>query len=188
MLDYEKLDQYNPICSDDVKNNYRENAGALPAYFGAWLRMFLKHPVCYFEAAFMLSYGYLAPVEAILDPIFQPTYNPVAHEIGVYRPFGEVPTQFCAALRETFVEFPLTTLLCMAGFYTWVLLLCLAALLRRKRGAACLLLIPGLMDVLICIASPLWAATRYELPVIASTPLILGWTILQLRQPREAEA
>lgn len=188
VLDYEKLDQYNPVVSDPVKAHFRKDNSALPAYFGAWLRMFLKHPVCYFEAAFMLSYGYLAPVEAILDPIFQPTYNPVAHEIGVYRPFGEVPTQFCAALRETFVEFPLTTLLCMAGFYTWVLLLCLAALLRRKRGAACLLLIPGLMDVLICIASPLWAATRYELPVIASTPLILGWTILQLRQPREAEA
>ena len=187
VLDYEKLDRYDPRISDYVKGTYRGDASALPAYFRTWLRMLCKHPVCYFEAAFMLSYGYFAPVEAILDPIFQPTYQPLAYELGVYRPFGEVPTQFCAALREIYVEFPLTTLLCMAGFYTWVLLLCLAALLRRKRGSMCLLLIPGLMDVLICIASPLWAATRYELPVIASTPLILGWTILQLKQPQEAE-
>lgn len=187
VLDYEKLDQYNPVVSDPVKNNFRKDNSALPAYFRTWLRMFLKHPVCYFEAAFMLSYGYLAPVDAKLDAVIQTSYYPVSEELGVYRVFGDFPTRLFDSIREIFIEFPLTILLCMAGFYTWILLLCLTALLRRKRGSACLLLIAGLMDVLVCVASPLWAATRYELPVIASTPLILGWTILQLRQPREAE-
>ena len=158
VLDYEKLDRYDPRISDNVKNSYRGDDSALAPYFGTCAR---------------------------LDAVIQSTYYPGSGELGVYRVFGDFPTRAFDSVREIFVEFPLTILLCMAGFYTWVLLLCLTELLRRKRGSACLLLIPCLLDVLICIASPLHAATRYELPVLTSTPLILGWTILQARRKND---
>ena len=188
VLVYDKLDAYRPEISDFVKNNYRGDNSALPAYLRTWAGMLVKHPLCYFEAGFMLSYGYLAPVRPALDAYIQSQYFPVAADLGVYRVFGDFPTRAFDSVREMFIEFPLTSLLCMAGLYTWALLTCLAALIRRKRGAALTLLIPGLMNVLICIASPLCAATRYELPVIASAPLILGWTMLNLRdRNRDAE-
>jgi len=185
VLIYEELDKYHPEISDFVKNNYRENGAALPEYFKHWATMLFKHPICYFEAAFMLSYGYFAPVRPSLDAYTLIDYYPVLAEIGFYRVFGDFPSRTFAALREIFIQFPLLNMLNMAGLYTWILMICFVQLLRKKKYSALLLFIPGIMNVLISIASPLCASTRYELPVIATTALILGYTLILSKKPQE---
>lgn len=182
VLDYGKLDEYNPIISDPVKNTYKEDPAALGPYFGAWLRMLFKHPLCYFEAGFMASYGYYTTEYVALDAYFLSRYDQTLTGMGLYRVFGDFPTRLFDSLRQCFITFPVTQLLCTAGLYTWVLLFCLLRLTRRGRRAEKLLLLPSLMNVLVCIASPLSGSTRYALPMIAATPLILGWTLLQTRR------
>ncbi len=185
VLVYDELDKYHPEISDPIKGNYRENSAALPEYIKQWFGMLLKHPVCYFEAAFMLSYGYFAPVRPSLDAYTLVDYYPALGEMGFYRVFGDFPSRTFASLREIFIQFPLSNMLNMAGLYTWILMICFVQLLRKKKYSALLLFIPGIMNVLISIASPLCASTRYELPVIATTALILGYTLILSKKPQE---
>jgi len=179
VLDYDSLENYVPTISDNVKATYREDASALPEYFKVWFKMLLKHPVCYFEAAFMLSYGYFAPIAPSLDAYYLSEYYPHLGEMGFYRVFDDFPTRAFDSLRQMFIEFPLTNILCAAGLYTWIMLLCFVQLLRKKQYSALLLFIPGIMNILVCIASPLCASTRYELPVIATVPLIIAFTLMK---------
>lgn len=181
VLDYEKLTDYNPIISDPVKNTYRGDNAALGAYFKVWFKMLLKRPLCYFEAGFMGSYGYYSTVWPSLDAYLLREYSPLLGEAGIYRVFGDFPTRLFDSLRQCFISFPLTQTLCCAGLYTWVLLFCLVRLAKHRRRRELLLLLPSFMNVLVCIASPLSASTRYALPMIASAPLILGWTMLRTR-------
>ena len=178
VLVYDELDKYDPEVSDPIKTNYRMDSGALPEYFKVWLQMFFKHPVCYFEAAFMLSYGYFAPVRPALDGYILSSYYPKFSELGIYRVFGDFPTRAFDSLRQMFIGFPVLNILCMAGFYTWVLMACFVQILRKKQYGALLAFVPGIMNVLICIASPLCASTRYELPTIACAPIFFGLALI----------
>ncbi len=184
VLDYEKLGAYNPIISDPVKATYREDASALGPYFAVWLRMLFKHPLCYFEAGFMNSYGYYTTDYVALDAYLLTQYDPLLGEMGIHRVFGDFPTRFFDSLRQCMIEFPAIQLLCTAGLYTWVLLFCLLRLGKCGKRAEMLLLLPSFMNVLVCIASPLTGSTRYALPMIAVTPMLLGWTLLQTRRTR----
>ncbi len=186
VLKYDELDKYTPEISDAVKSNYRENASALPEYFKHWFGMLLKHPICYFEAGFVMSYGYLAPVKPNLDACYLCDYYPLLGEMGFYRVFDEFPTYAFNSLREIFIQAPLTNILSMAGLYTWILMFCFVQLLRKKQYCALLLFVPCIINILICIASPLCASTRYELPTIAATPLIFGWTIINTKRSKNA--
>lgn len=182
VLIYDELDKYNPEISDFVKSNYRENGEALPEYFKHWFNMLLKHPISYFESAFMLSYGYFAPVRASLDAYMLPEFYPVLSEMDIFRPIGNGTVNLSSSLREIFIQFPLTKLLCMAGLYTWIFMACFVQLIRKKQFSSLLLFVPGIMNLLICIASPLCASTRYELPVIATIPLIIGVTLIKSKK------
>ena len=181
VLDFEKLGDYDPEISDYVKNNFRKDSSKLPAYFKIWFGMFLKHPICYFEAFFDLCSGYIAPVRTQLDAYILTDYYPQLNEIGIHRVFNYFPTWYFNCLRESFLCFPVTVLLCMAGTYTWISMACFVQLLRRKEYKALILLIPAAMNILVSIASPLYAATRYALPTIAASPLIVGWTLIHSR-------
>lgn len=186
VLVYDELDKYNPEISDYVKNNYREDASKLPQYFDAWFHMFLKHPGVYVEAVFVKCYGYIAPVRVALDAyILSSYYEEYCGPLEVYRVFGDSPTRYFDSIREMFTTGPLTKYLCMAGFYTWVLMACFVQLLRRKKYAVLIAFVPVVMNVLICVASPLCSSTRYELPSIAAAPLLLGLTALLSRPERE---
>ena len=182
VLDFEKLGEYEPEVSDFIKTHFRGDSSALPAYFKTWFGMFLKHPRCYFEAFFDLCSGYIAPVRTQLDGYILINYYPVLNELGIHRVFHYFPTYYFSCLRECFLCFPVTALLCMAGTFTWISMACFVQLLRHKEYKALILLIPAAMNILVSIASPLCAATRYALPTIAVSPLIVGWTVLRSKQ------
>ena len=187
VLDYDMLGRYNPEVSDPIKGLYRGDASALPEYFRHWFQMLLKHPVCYFEAAFMVSYGYFAPTLVQLDAPIQSEYYEALGELGLYRIFGDFPTLVFDCVREMFIQFPLANLLCTAGLYTWIMIICFFQLMRKKQYKALLLFVPGIFNVLVSIASPLCASTRYELPLIASIYLLVGWTAIYSKTPPDTE-
>ena len=178
LIPYEAYLAYEPAISDPVKNWSWDDPSALPAYFRAWLGMLKKHPRTYIEAALAINDASLAPVDAFLDAgvyLTETNYD----LIGVHRVFGEFPACLFSTWLETAPKLPVLGLLMMAGTYTWLLLACIVQLLRRKRYSALLLTIPGIMNLLVCIAAPLNGSIRYALPLMGMTPLLLGWTVLR---------
>lgn len=176
VLDYSALPEvYDPTCADSVKTHYSGDDAALPAYIKTWLVMGLKHPGVYFDALVNFSYGYLGPTEQNIEPDISFEYDPQTLNLGFYRIFGELPTEYFYYFVQAAVRLPFIRYLTMPGLYTWIVLAAAAALIRNRKFSGIILLIPEFLDILICIASPLCNAMRYELPVAAAAPLLIGW-------------
>ena len=171
VVSYERLEtMYNPTFADPIKDSYSRNSAMLPEYFKVWFQMFLKHPMSYAEAFVNISYGYLAPVEESAD------YQ--------YYLYGDI-AEFAAPTDELYYDatvhglyLPVVKYFAMPGSYTWMVMLCTVMLLRKKRFAAAALTVPALMNILVCIASPLCNSIRYSLATMAATPIILCWTYI----------
>lgn len=184
VLDYESLaEKYYPIISDPVKSTYKEDSSKLSEYFKVWFQMFWKHPETYISAFLNGAYGYIAPVQADTEAGILMDYGDhfsYLTGIGIHRVFDELPTHIFAYVREAGMRIPLIKYLTMPGLYSWVVLICTTALLKRKKYGALIIFIPEFMNILVCIASPLSNAIRYELPVVAAAPLLIGWTYFLL--------
>lgn len=195
VLDYESLaETYDPILSDPVKDTYKEDSANLSEYFKVWLQMFWKRPVTYISALLNGTYGYIAPLQAdagreYIEPVIMTApeawfnYLP---EIGVHRAFKEFPARFFIYIRSAGRNAPLIKYLSMPGLYTWIVLICALAFLKKKKYGLLLILVPELMNILACVASPLANAIRYQLPVMAAAPLLVGWTCLGIWKDKRA--
>ena len=96
-------------------------------------------------------------------------------ELGLYHVFDIKLAYVLAQIWHLSMRLPLVKYLCMPGLYTWIVMILALLLLKRRRYAALILFVPGFMNILVCLASPLANAIRYELPTVASVPLLLGW-------------
>lgn len=179
VLHYEALTNYDPVLTDPVKVHY---FGAdLTEYRKVWFSMFWKHPGCYVSAFINKGYGYLAPVEPNIEAWIQVQYPEYIQQLGIYHPFGLNPTYFLAQIWNLSMTLPLMKYLCTPGLYTWILLVLAFLLIRRRKIGALIMLVPSAMNVLVCLASPMANAIRYELPTVAVIPLLMGWTCYSLR-------
>ena len=181
VLTYDELDKYDPVLSDPVKSGYRGDDSKLPEYFGTWFRMFLKHPAVYVEAFLLISYGFFAPVDQSFDAHFYTENSTALSKIGVHHIFDGGPTQPFERIRELSMNAPLSYMLLMPGLYTWILLACFVLLLRSRKLSALIPIVPGLINFLVCLASPRSTSMRYALPMLAVTPFIIGWTRVCVR-------
>lgn len=183
VLDYEALETYNPKHADSVKNTYKNDDSKLPEYFKVWFQMFLKHPECYVSGFLNKAGGYLAPVYAGLPSPIGTEFDDCITSLGASHIFGERFTKLFVHLEYAILELPIIKYFCMAGTYTWILLICMMLLIREKIYSGLILLVPEIMNLLVCIASPTWHI-RYALPVIAVLPLMVGWTVYCLKDKR----
>lgn len=175
VLDYDALGNYNPKHADSIKNTYKNDDSKLPEYFKVWFKMFWKHPDVYIAAFLNKGGGYMAPVSVGFPTPFGNEDNEYISELGVTHVFGDRFISLFANIEYASMWLPFFQYFCMAGTYTWVLLVCIFLLLRERIYKGLILFIPEIMNVLVCIASPTWHI-RYALPVIAATPLLIGWT------------
>ena len=180
---YEHLFDYDPLVSDPVKNHF--TAGNLPGYFAVWWEMFWKHPGCYIEAFFAKSYGYLAPVEVHMEGWIGSSYPDYIENLGIYHPFSNQLAEIPRQLMFLGENLPILRYFCMPGAYTWVLLFLTWFLIKRRRTFGIIMLIPSYINVLVCTASPLHNALRYELPVVAAMPFLVGWVYYCLTNEKE---
>lgn len=183
VLDVSLFDRFEPDISDPIKNGYKENNAAMPAYLKVWFRMLLKHPLSYLETAYLKSWRVFTPAYGSMDPEIWSSYAGYNIEpLQVHRVFGVLPTKLFDCWREIWSQLPVLNLFASAGAYTWALAIFVVQLLRKHKYSALLLTVPGIMNVLICVASPLNGATRYELPLIAMIHLLLVWTLIYSKE------
>lgn len=175
VLSYDSLNTYDPKNADSVKNTYKGDDSKLPEYFKVWFQMFLKHPLCYVSAALNTGGGYMAPVIVGFPAPIGMESDVYFSGLGVGHIFGDRFANVFVEIELASMEMPVIRYFCMAGTYTWIMLVCIMLLLRKKRYGGLILFVPEVMNVLVCIASPTWHI-RYALPVMAVVPLMIGWT------------
>lgn len=180
VLNYEAMAGYDPVLTDPIKVYYK--GVSLSEYFKVWFQMFWKHPGCYVDAFINKGYGYLAPVQPNIEAWIQVQYPEYIQQLGIYHPFGLNPTNFLVQIWNLSMVLPLLNYLCTPGLYTWIVLILLFLLLRHRKFGAAILLVPSIVNVLVCLASPMANAIRYELPTVAAAPLLLGWTYYCLHE------
>lgn len=177
---YENLSHYDPVISDPIKIHCRGvNMGE---YLRVWAGMFRKHPGTYLAAFLNKSYGYLAPVSQNIEAWIQLKYDDYLEGLGIYHVLAPECSDVLVTIWNMSMTLPLVKYLCTPGLYTWIAAVLALFLARERKYGALILFVPSFMNILVCLASPLAGAIRYELPTVASTPLLIGWTYFSLHE------
>jgi len=176
VLDYDSLaENYKPFLSSPVKDTYKEDSSKLPAYFGVWIKMFFKHPGSYMNA-FMCNYsGYMAPVYSDL-----PGVDTEASKWDLKREMTHASGSGPLIVKQTKLlgeNLPILKYLGDPGLYSWLLVLAIVLLIKKKKYKEIIFFVPNIMNLLVCFASPLNGSARYALPLIAMAPFYIFWTI-----------
>ncbi len=177
----EHLQNYDPRIVDPVKiyYNHTDFKGYLKVYF---LQM-KKHPGVYLEALLNGAFGYLAPVKDDIGASANGTYDSYMANMGV------IHAGFSEALCEIYgytVNIKFLNLLIRPGLYTFTGIILVWLLAKRKQASVIILCIPSIVNVLVCMASPLACSMRYSLPTVASVPFLIGITLLYTRRVRKS--
>lgn len=202
VLPYESLQDYYPYLSDNIKNGYHFRfydhkvysyhptdleKEALGKYFPVWFSMFLKHPLVYIEATVNNTFGYVYPM-----PYRQ--YGPVEinlsidaaldHTVIDYTQISAMePLRTLYVKASTFIgQLPLISLLYSPFVSVWIVGVGAVYLLCRKRWKAFVCFVPLLLNIAVCIASPVNGCTRYMYSIMTLIPYCL---ILLAREHRE---
>jgi hypothetical protein len=181
VIEYESLMDYDPKSTDSIKATYKGDDSMLPEYFKVWFRMFLKHPGCYVSAFMNKAAGYIAPVYTCWPAILTDEIEPFYSELEVTHPFGDKFIEYARGLEYLNIYLPLFNLTCSPGAYTWIVVICIMLLVRKKVYKGIIVFMPLIMNILVCIAAPIWES-RYAMPVMISLPLMIGWTWYMLKE------
>lgn len=199
LFDYDELAKvYNPHLADWVKNCLRVQEGSNEDptnsafanlrndYLRVWFQQFCRHPWVYIETFFECSYGYYYPDSRVykegygeyelshfllsvkMSNIFQ------IENLGVAR--------FLLEQISKVEYFPGIGMLYRCGFYTWVLVVITVFFLKDKKYKAALCGIPAIVNVLICLISPVNTCIRYMMPTMCFLPILICLFWCQYKQ------
>lgn len=177
ILGYSTLaSRYKPELSDPVKNEYNKYATEkdLKEYFKVWFYEFKKHPKTYIEATINNTYGYYYPL--VSDWYYHDSYDTRITEDGFDYHYNNLSglREILTDYGQMFQKIPVLSLLINIGFNVWLLLFMFSYLLYKKNYRGLLYLLPSLVLVLVCIASPANTYFRYAMPYVFALMLNFG--------------
>lgn len=194
VLDYDTLPQrYNPSLADAVKESYRltgadDESEALAAYFKVWFKEFLHHPVLYFKTTLANTYDYYY-IEN--QHVVMTSHVHIGHEsiMEQYQDkFDLNQPDSLGSARSFFnqlyywqITAPVTGVFDCTGFYTWIYLTLAMLMIHFKKKKSLAYLTSPIVVILICIVSPVNGTTRYMLPAMIMMPLMVAFTLDQIR-------
>lgn len=191
LFDYDELSKvYEPHLADWVKNCLREQEGSetnptgshfaelKKSYLKVWFAQFLRHPLTYVDAFFECSYGY-----------YYPEVGTYKEGLGFYEEerymFTEsmsdakqierlAPARFLLEQLSKLEYVPGIGVLYRCGFYTWLLIFAIVFLVVQKRYREIIITIPAIINVLVCMISPVNTCIRYAMPTMCVIPIIFA--------------
>ena len=178
-------DAYCGVLSDFVKITYRKDNSKLPAYFVVWFKQFFKHPLVYVESLLANSSGFFY-LDADTIWIYS---SPRNHDQMNY----EIPPVMAKlkAVALSFTEcvwrLPFVNLFSDVAFSFYVVIYILFLTVKNKDLRIFWLLVPSLVGILVCIASPTFfnGGVRYAMPVAYSLPFIIGLCLCKAPEAEE---
>lgn len=176
ILEYDTLKKrYDPEKADDVKNKFNKDATDrdLKNYFIVWFKELKDDPKTYVEATLNNTYGYFYPVKT--NWYIYVNENKTINNYGFDYHFNDLNVLRSAliAFGLVFPYIPFLGLIVNIGFNTWILLFMMAYLIYRKKYKEIIYLIPSIIVLLVCFASPVNAYFRYALPNVFAMPTML---------------
>lgn len=179
---------YNSQISDPVKNSMRNQKDdkKLEEYFAAWLSMGLKHPGTYLDATLSNTYdyfyvngfgrngGYLRLY--IQNQTARNTPNTGTYDVHYFHN-KKIRDKAQQILTWRYRALPIVGMCYYTALYNWLLLICCMLLVLKKKYVALFALVPSGATLLFCIASPVNGYVRYMLPIMATLPLMIAWTL-----------
>ena len=184
IINYDNIKKkYNPVLADPIKNSFNKYATSedLKAYYRVWFKGFLKHPVTYVDATLHNTYGYL-DVGQTSWYIYYKYDSRVANNNLVdyhYNKLEKLRT-ILTYYGLVFPCIPIIGLISNIGFNSWILIAYLFWLLKNHKHKYIAFLVPLLVSLLVCFASPVNTYFRYAMPFVFSTPFIVGtWLLIK---------
>ena len=176
ILDYDTLKKrYDPEKADDVKNKFNKDATNqdLKNYFKVWFKGLKDDPKTYVEATLNNTYGYFYPVKT--NWYIYVNENKTINNYGFDYHFNDLNVLRSALMVYglVFPYIPFLGLIVNIGFNTWILLFMIAYLIYRKKYKEIIYLIPSIIVLLVCFASPVNTYFRYALPNVFAMPTML---------------
>ena len=178
---------YEPELSDAVREqlNYFITKEQLASCFNVWFNCFLRHPGCYFSAAFNQMYGYFYIGKEAMYKIGDcRTENFVKGDNLYHEKVIVVDNPKTISFRKSMIKyiyswpsFPLLGLLYHPALYTWILLFGLSCLIHFKKYKYLFLYCMPLVILGICCLSPANAYIRYSYPIIMSCFPLLAYNM-----------
>lgn len=183
VLDYDSIGElYDYNISNPIKDTYKGDNSKLGGYLKVWFTMFFKHPGIYFSAFIDGSYGYIAPVNQSVEATTDFDYASTGLQMfGLTQQAHVKGVQISNAIRTLSLTMPIIKYLSMPGLYTWIMVLSLIAIIKRKRYEAVIMFIPAIINVLVCLASPLSTSMRYSQPTVAAVPFLSALAIYYIQ-------
>lgn len=177
VLGYDNLkENYQPTIADPIKNNYNKYTtnDDLKDYFKVWWKGFLKHPDTYIEATMNNVYGYFYPnstrwyiyykydTRITQNNLVDYHYNSLSGLRNVLSGYG-----------VSFPYIPGIGMISNIGFCSWILFFLVYLVIDRKKKELLIILLPSLVSLLICVASPVNCYFRYAMPYLFMIPFLI---------------
>ena len=174
-------ERYDPVNADPVKNKgYRDTTDEeWSAFWNLWMKLLLRHPLVYVEAAMNEIYGYLDPTYFYTGLTTYQLYNKENfsdYDEGITYSQYVFSSDLRGAVSDavnSWREIPILSLIVCPGTYSWIGIIFLAALLRKRDIRNACIFITPLITILVCFASPVNGYLRYTLPIMAAMPLYI---------------
>jgi hypothetical protein len=189
MFDYDELvEVYNPQLADWVKNCLKiseansadhTNSEFLTVrnqYFKVWFAQFMRHPLSYIDTFFECSYGYYYPeVRAYKEEMGnydmdRNTFTESLHEARQLEWLA--PARFILKQLSKLEYVPGIGLLYRCGFYTWCVMLTVVYYIVKKTYINIVFAIPAIVNILVCLISPVNTCIRYAMPTMCMVPIL----------------
>lgn len=182
VLEYRDLStKYNPEVADPVKNNYKQNYSIADwkAFVRQWMLLFKKHPEVYVDAAIDEMFGYVYPFYFYRGMAYYQLYT--KEPIGDFDKDVEYSHYFMSEnIRESckrgiylWDKIPFLSMLINCGVYTWLGIIMLGALIRKKDWKSAIIFIIPAFSIGICFLSPVNGYIRYMMREVAVMPLYI---------------
>ena len=177
ILIYETIDtRYTPEIADPVKNEFNKytTKEELEEYIKIWKDGFFKYPDSYIQAFINNTYGYFYPT----NKDWYLYYN----EKKIINKNGSIEYGFnknTAGLRKLlkksgnlFRNIPGVGLISNIGFNTCIILIIsVYFIMQREKRKYLIIVMPHLLTILVCLASPVNNYFRYAMPYIFALPM-----------------
>lgn len=190
IMPMEIFSEYRPCISDYIKNPIKHNIQKpyKKNFLNVWFHFLKKYPLTYVDAAMNHVFGYTDPFYLTTELGQYSLYNKdfiTENDKGiVYSSYAFSNKVWGSAYEYALFgnNIPGIQLLCVPGIYTWITILVLAISVRRKDKYGVYRTVPALLYIVGCFASPANGLMRYMLPVMATTPLMLGTVFIRKKE------
>lgn len=186
VIEYDGIaERYNPELSDPIKNRYKNTTEEQwERFWKLWFEKLLEHPDIYITATMNHVYGYIDPFYFFTGlTTYQLYNNKPLRENDVDINYSEYffSDEIRALSADTVYiwnKIPIASFVVNPAFYTWIGIIMIGALLRKRKWKETLLFVAPLISLFICFASPVNGYLRYSTPVMAAIPVYILLSIL----------